>query len=175
MNKVICCLLFVLVFFISVSQSYAQAFKQDNQVVQVGIGFGLAGIYGSSSFPPITASYEYAIDKNFSLGGIVGYASSSDTYNNVDYTYSYLIIGARGAYHFPVENVKIDPYVGATLGYNIVSFSSSVNQTGYTASGSYALFGIHGGVRYYFQPNMAVFGEVGYGIGFLDVGISFKL
>ena len=71
----------------------------------------------------------------------------------------------------------MDGYAGATLGYAIASVSqpSGYSGTGYTAGASYAVFGAHLGLRYYFNPNIAIFGEVGYGVGYITAGVAFKL
>jgi len=156
------------------------AYKKDQNVIHAGIGFGLAGLYGSSSLPPITVGYEYGLENKISLGGMVGFAGSKETFFGGEWSYSYVIIGARGAYHFLENNDKVDAYGGVMLGYNIVSASSSTVNTGFgsftaSASGSYLLFGIYGGARYYFSPQFAVYGEVGYGVGFLNIGVAYKL
>lgn len=153
------------------------AYMKDNKVIHAGIGFGLAGLYGSSSLPPITAGFEYGLENKISLGGMVGFAGSKETVFGGEWSYSYVIIGARGAYHFLENNDKVDAYGGVMLGYNIVSSSASTTIPGFTfsASGSYMLFGIYGGARYYFSPNFGVYGEVGYGVGFLNIGIAYKL
>ncbi|MBK9414268.1 MAG: hypothetical protein IPN61_12785 [Bacteroidetes bacterium] len=35
---------------------------------------------------------------------------------------TYTIIGVRGAYHFPLDNEKLDLYLGAMLSYNMLNF-----------------------------------------------------
>ncbi|MCX6148970.1 MAG: hypothetical protein NTX22_00430 [Ignavibacteriales bacterium] len=163
---------------------FAEQFNKGEKVAQLGIGFGHAGIYGDMGFPPLIAGFQYGILKNISVGGIIGYSSSSDKWGDDsygwEYTYTYIFIGARGEYHF-LENVeKLDLYAGVTLGYDIVTASSKVhgnNNYGYngsSASASYALTGIHGGVRYYVSPQFAVWGEVGYGVSLISGGVAFK-
>ena len=155
------------------------AYMKGNNLVHAGIGFGLAGLYGSSSLPPITAGFEYGFEDKISLGGMVGYAGSKETFFGGEWKYTYIIIGARGAYHFLENNDKLDAYGGVMLGYNIVSTSASSSVSGFgftaSASGSYMIFGLFGGARYYFSPKFGVYGEVGYGVGFLNVGVEFKL
>ena len=86
----------------------AQPFKAGDKIGQIGIGYGFAGIYGSTSVPPISLGFQYGLDitgdlkDKISLGGIIGYTSSSydyGTYLGTDWswTYRYILIGARGA------------------------------------------------------------------------------
>jgi hypothetical protein len=92
----------------------------------IGIGPGLAGIYGTMSVPAISVGYQAGVHENISVGGLVGYSSS--TYDggffgnrSYEWTYSYIVIGARGEYHFTdVEVENLDLYSGLTLGYTIV-------------------------------------------------------
>ncbi len=166
------------------SPMYAQsnAFNKGDKVVSLGIGYGLGGLYGSSSTPPISLSFDYGLDvPKISVGGLVAYAGSSDDYYYASWKYTYIVIGARGAYHFLEDNKNIDAYGGIILGYNIVSSSvtwnNGYNQFAYSssASGSYMLFGAFVGGRYYFSPKFAAFAELGYGAGIITAGISYKL
>ncbi|HEY4612247.1 MAG TPA: hypothetical protein VII11_04635, partial [Bacteroidota bacterium] len=87
--------------------------------------------------------------------------------------------GGRGAYHFLdlFKDSKIDSYAGLTVGYNIVSWKEVGTPVGvtYSASGSYLIYGLHAGLRYYFNDKLAVQGEIGYGLGLLNLGIAYKL
>lgn len=74
------------------------------------------------------------------------------------------------------KDPKIDSYAGLTLGYNIVSAKEfGTMQVGYSASSSYFLYGGHLGLRYYFSPQLGAQVELGYGLGVINVGISYKL
>jgi hypothetical protein len=165
---------------IVVSLSFSQmAYKKGDQVINLGIGLGgFAGVYGSGGIA-ITGGYESAIHENISLGGVIGYSSSSYDYgyfgNSNSWKFTYILIGARGAYHIDLaKDPKIDTYGGILLGYNIVSFSGP-SVTYYSPGGSYLAFGIFVGGRYYFNPKWAVQAELGYGLGILNVGIAYKL
>jgi hypothetical protein len=173
-------LLSVLVIFIA-SMSFGQmAYKKGDQVINLGIGLGgFAGAYGSGGIA-ITGGYEYGVNENISLGGVLGYSSSSeDIFAGYGWKYTYILIGARGAYHLDLfHNPKIDTYGGILLGYNIVSSSATGTYYGYgaySASASYLEFGIFIGGRYYFDPHWAVQAELGYGLGILNIGIAYKL
>lgn len=179
--KVLAALLVVFMLLsVTTSAQSENPFKKNSQVGQLGIGFGMAGISGTSSMPPISAGFQYGIEDKISVGGVLAYASSTYDWgyfgDDWSWKYTYFLIGARGEYHF-LETVKnLDGYAGLTVGYNIVSVTTPAGYHGfgYEASGSYAVFGIHGGARYFFSPNFAVFGEVGYGLGIFTAGIAYK-
>ena len=169
---------------IAVSLSFSQmAYKKGDQVVNLGIGLGgFAGAYGTGAIA-ITGGYEYGYNENISLGGVLGYSSSTQDYFDGSFKYSYIVIGARGSYHLDLfHNPNIDTYGGILLGYNIVSSSWTWNNGynnyfggAYGASASYLEYGIYVGGRYYFDPHWAVQAELGYGLGVLNIGIAYKL
>ena len=92
--------LMVLVLSISFSQ---MAYKKGDQVVNLGLGIGgLAGAYGTGSIA-ITGGYEYGVTENISLGGVVGYSSSSETiYGDYGWKYTYIII--------PISTLMVEFY-----------------------------------------------------------------
>jgi hypothetical protein len=176
-------LLISMLLVIIVSLSFSQiAYKKGDQVVNLGIGLGgFAGAYGTGGIA-ITGGYEYGVNENISLGGVIGYSSSSDDYFDGTAKYTYFLIGARGAYHYDLfHNPNIDTYGGILLGYNIVSSSWTWNDgySGYgysfSASSSYLEYGLFVGGRYYFDPHWAVQAELGYGLGILNIGVAYKL
>ncbi len=143
----------------------------------VGLG-GLAGLYGTSTLPAIGGSYEVGYNENISIGGLAGISGSEQDLGFFGkFKYTYIIIGGRGLYHYDLmHNEKIDTYGGVMLGYNIVSSSYDGNYGSlYTASGSYLAYGGFIGGRYYFSPNLSAQAELGYGLGLLSVGLSYKM
>jgi hypothetical protein len=161
------------------------SFNKGDLIVSGVVGLGVAGTYGHTTSPSICVEVEKAITPEWSVGGVLGYASSQQKYSyyygEYGWKYTYTIIGARGGYHFVkfIKNPKLDGYAGATLGYNHVTVSDIGNNAysryyTYKASDSYLLYGIHAGGRYFFNPNFAGQAELGYGIGFLSVGLCWK-
>lgn len=151
--------------------------------INLGLGYGVAGLYGSSDMPPITAGVQFLVDESISIGGIVGYTTSSYsliyplTATTYTWKYTYIMFGARGEYHFLKDSKNLDGYVGLTLGYNAVSFSSNLGgvSVNYTPGGGYILYGAHVGIKYLFSPSIGVFSELGYGIGYFTAGATFRL
>lgn len=151
--------------------------------------------YSFTRIPTISASGEYAVTNAIGVGGYFGYTSfkwtyASSWYNNggwhnyVDtYKYSFFILGARGAYHFDefIKIDKLDCYAGLMLGYNIAKATYSTTDPSrgniaYTGAsyGGFA-YSVFAGARYRFTDNIGVFGELGYGISILNIGLNVKI
>jgi len=179
-------LVFISLFLLPLTVIYSQnPYKPGEHLANIGAGYGFYGTTGDVSTPPISAGLQFVITPEVSLGGLFAFTSSrynSDILFNsgesgyVSGTYTYYMAGMRAEYHFIEDSVNYDGYCGATIGYSFVSFSQPINPYSslYSPKESYAFFGIHGGIRYYFKPNLAFFGEVGYGVGYITLGITYK-
>ena len=111
------------------------------------------------------------------VGGYLGYSAYKCEYIDWGWKYTNLIIGARGTFHYPLVD-KIDTYTGMLLGYRIVSskeFGTLIPGYNYNSSGSNLIWSWYAGVRYYFNEKMAIMGEIGYGITYLNLGVALKL
>lgn len=186
MKKVLFTLLAVASF---VATAQAQLWNGESKFIQGGIGIG-SPYYAASSdmtIPPIHASFELPLDisatDKIGIGGCIGYTASKYTANYYAYkyswTYSYFIIGARGAYHF-IEDEKIDLYAGVMIGYNVASAKFKSNDATVTenlfAETSVGGFttSAYGGVRYMLNDKIGVFSELGYNIAWLSIGVTGK-
>jgi hypothetical protein len=161
--------------------TYAQdVIQKGDKIINLGIGLGsYLGYSGySQKIPPISGSFEYGIvDHLFDdhsaigVGGYLGYTSWKSKYKeHGDWTVSDLVIGVRGSFHYQFVD-KLDTYAGVMLGYDIVSYSDKV---GDSLGGSSAAFSTYVGARYYLSDNIAVYGELGYGVAALELGVAFK-
>jgi len=177
--------------YVSASTAQDDVFQKGDVVIHAGVGLGsyLGGTGYKSTLPPIIISGEYGLTdalikktgKGYvGVGGYLAYSANKyeiGTYDNDKYgwKYSYIIVGARGAFHYQFIP-KLDTYAGVMLGYNIAS-SSYYGYSGYTgtasSAGGFAYSGF-AGARYYFSDKLAVFAEVGYGIAALELGIALK-
>ena len=176
------------IIFAGASVSNAQdVFVKGDKVLNVGVGLGgnLGGSGYKSTIPPISISGEYgltdALLKNgkgyVGVGGYLAYTANkyTNTYAGHEYgwKYSYIIIGARGAFHYQLVD-KLDTYAGVMLGYNIASSSAFGDWTGSGDSvGGFTYSGFIG-ARYFFTDKFAAFAEVGYGIANLELGLAVK-
>jgi len=89
-----------------------------------------------------------------------------------------LPIGVTANYHFKLDDPKFDPFMGAGLGYEIVTcrFSGpSTISTGGCGQVSQVAFIGRVGARYFMSPKMALYGDVGTGPTTLNIGLMFKV
>ena len=178
-------LLIVLAIFLVSSLSSAQ-FTKETSCLGPSIGFYF---YGST--PILGANYEYALS-SIDLGtGIVGiggmfrywsWSTDEGSYGGETWgwTYTDIMFGVQGLYHFKMENDKLDPFAGLTLAYDAASVKykgpSGYNWPSPTWGG--ITLGFAAGGRYWFSPNIA--GVIRFGAGSssysaLDLGVDFKL
>ena len=181
--------------------SFSAATAQNTQIKvgdsQVSAGIGLIptfiGDNGKTIVPPLSVRYAYQVSEKFSLGAFASYSSTSSALikNNDGSTNLFntemLMIGVRPAVHF--LNLKNwDGYGGFSFGYNIpmvdVATTTPEPQTGddfkatptfyREAKNNFSYSGFIG-ATYFVKKNIGVYGEVGYGISLLNLGVTIKL
>jgi hypothetical protein len=165
----------------------SQTFQKGDKVGQIGIGVGSPFFANGSKMgiPPIHIAGEFGYSDKIGIGGLIGYTSSKieETlgfgFGDYSWKYSYLIIGARGSYHF-YQTDKIDAYGGVMLGANIasVNFESddpTLEQFVTEPKAGGVAYGFYGGARYYINEKTALFAEIGYNIAWLSAGLAIKL
>jgi len=145
-------------------------------LLNAGIGLGSYGLYGTGGLP-VVASFEHGFTKNITAGIEAGFVQRSYA---VDWTYTYVLVGARGSYHFSevlkIANPKLDVYGGAGLIYR--NYNSSVklsgNQPGnaYNSNDSDMTIDLHAGAHYFFSDHVGGFAELSYGISPLKLGVA---
>lgn len=162
----------------------------EDKVFNVGVGLAPTyyhGIYWRTIVPPVSASIEYAIkdeliDKKgvLSVGAYTGFAYYDEHYSNYIDTYgwkhSVVIIAARGVFHYPLVD-KLDTYTGLMLGGildNSSEYGTSYAPGVATTTRNRALLSWFVGARHYFKDNIAAMAEIGYGISWLNIGVSYK-
>lgn len=168
------------------STTNAQIYEEGRGQLNVGIGLGstLSGAGLSTTVPPIGLSYEYGFHEHISGGAYLGYSGASEEMTTFGgtwkWSYNYIIVGARGSWHFDfLDTDKFDPYAGILIGYNIASVSVE-KPSGYTGpepasvSAGGVVVGGHLGMRYHFNEKLGAFAELGYGIAFLQLGLTAK-
>jgi len=148
----------------------------------VGAVLGLGGLGGAS------LAFGGRFEKIFKAlpdfgDGLLGIQVGIDWWS-WDYSYfggnntsvSYIPIGVTANYHFKMENKKIDPFLGAGLGYQIVNASCVYQGVDYCGSYSSEIYFItKGGIRYFMNSNTALYADVGVGAATLNVGAMFKI
>jgi hypothetical protein len=107
----------------------------------------------------------------------------SDGYNypggSANSSVSIIPIGVTANYHFKMENKKIDPFVGAGLGYQIANADACAVYQGvrYCGGASYnseIYFIVKGGIRYFMNQSTALYADVG-ATHTLNLGAMFKI
>jgi len=162
----------VLLLLVAVMAGMASAagYKMGNKYVGPLVGLGWHDLM-------LGGQFEYGFHEKISGGALFGWSSESYDYYWAEYTYTYISIGAQGNYHFkPGE--KFDPFVGAVLGYDIVSWDAEYaagygDWYDYDASASAMFFGGTLGCNYDFSPTMVGTARLGYPY-YLSAGVSFK-
>jgi len=154
------------------------AFNKGDMVINLGVGLGsyISDKGYSKTIPPISGSFEYSVVKLFddkAAIGIGGYASYllRKSKGDISFNVGDFVIGPRGLFHYQFID-KLDTYAGFLIGYDIVSFSKTDELHPLTGSGFYPAFFV--GARYYITNNFGVFGELGYGISPLQLGLCYK-
>ena len=168
--------LFLCGFTLSVSAGNNTTFEKGDIVANVGIGLRSFSNDQSLSMvlPPITVSFEYGILELFDgqggigVGGYAGYHLRKMNGSN-SFNVGNLIIGPRGLFHY--QFVKgLDTYAGLMFGYDVVSYSQkNANLAGSDFTGNVFI-----GARYYLTDNVGIFGELGSGPSFVELGVAFK-
>lgn len=176
----------------AVSTASAQPFTEDTRHFSVGVGFG--GYYnyaysGSdfSQIPTIFLAYDQgtAIELGpgyVGIGGFLGYSSASSNYPYGSYSWDYkwtnFVIGARGTYHYPLDNDKIDLYGGVGLGLWSQSYKFSSNDPffpSYDDRYMYIYYAFSVGGKFMLSDNFGIFAEAGYDIAYLKAGVTIGL
>jgi hypothetical protein len=166
-----------LIVFISLFFSFASnaQYKKGDLLLNAGLGLG----YYYAGGVPLMLSGEYAFTDKLTIGPYLSYTSWNNGYFGNRYRYSFIDFGVRGSYHFSeligIRDRNLDIYGGGFLGYLVSSFNGNAI-TGYNdVYGGGLRLGIHAGARYFFNPKFAGYGELGYGLASLSLGVTFKL
>jgi len=174
--------IFILLTILIAVAAEAQPFQKGTTTANIGVGLGTAlGGLGKAR-PAISASIDHGVwdiggPGVISLGGYVGNTGYKYASGNYTYKWNYMVVGARGAYHYNgfTSVPKLDVYGGIMLGYNIVKYSSDGDDIAMANSyGSGMGFSGFLGSRWFFSNSMGVYAELGYGVSVLNAGLTFK-
>ena len=145
----------------------------------IGPTVGRGNLGGASA--SIGGRFEHAIKALPDMGnGMLGIQAGFEYYSWSggtgvgSYSWKYIPIGVTANYHFKLDNAKIDPFVGLGLGYQIITCDAPGLPGGYCSNSAVYFIG-RAGARYFFNPKMAAYGDVGAGASTLSLGLMFKL
>ncbi len=151
-----------------------------------GVDYGYSTYYGGSytNSPAFAFTYDQGFFENvgpgtIGIGGVVGFKSSKYKYAGYKSTYTNYIIGVRGTYHLTLlaeKNNKFDPYAGVTIGLRFFNYKDNdpYDNDIYDYRSVYPIAGAFVGAKYNFTPAFGAFGELGYDISFLRLGVNFN-
>ena len=155
--------MFVFCAMFSLAVNAQNTFNKGDKVLNAGIGVGNT-FSGYSSMIPISGSFEVGIKDNLfddksslGVGAYFGFASKDG--------WTFLYPGVRGALHYQLVD-NLDTYAGLMLGMRMWS--------GHSYSYTDLIVPFFIGARYYLSNNIGVFGELGHGIAYLQLGVSLK-
>jgi len=151
-------------------------FVPEKSYLGPSLGFSFLG-----SVPEFGVNYEYGMVLqdfgNVGVGGLLRYWSYSEDYFYGKWSYTDILIGAQGNYHFKTRS-KFDPWLGLILAYDAGSVKWEGPYATYATPTHGGFFlGAHGGARYWVSPSLALTARIGFGslsYGSLDLGVDFK-
>lgn len=161
--------------------AFAGGFKPGYTDIGFAVGLGNTG----SAAAAVGGRFEHAIKTlpdmaNGTLGieASVDYYSYSAAFIGYSWSVTALPIGVTANYHFKLNDARFDPFIGAGLGYEVVTCRFSGPTPIATGGCGYAsavyFIGRLGG-RYFMSPKMAVYADVGAGAANLSLGLMFKM
>jgi hypothetical protein len=183
------------VFFLCLIPSNAQAqcagWKQNHQHWQIRAGIGLLPTFAkdhtTSEVSPLSMELRYRPSPRFSLGLLAGGSVSSVTQehhsgSSLSLRNNFQLLALRAAVHTQRWE-KWAPYAGISLAYQ----HSKVEEVGnskeedleaslihYTPRKAGVFYGAFIGTCYQPVPQLEIFGELGYGLSILTMGIGFS-
>ena len=130
----------------------------------------------------IGLNYEYALHQDnvgiMGIGGIFRYWGYTESEEGGEFSYSDVLIGAQGNYHFRVADKKYDPYAGLVLAYDAGTVDWEGDEQRDTPVYGGFWIGLHGGLRYWVNPDLALHGRISFGTlnyGAIEAGVDFKI
>jgi len=165
------------------SLSAQESFGKGTKVLNLGTGLSVWSYSSSSFFPALSASLDYGIKENLGpgtlgVGAFLGFHRTTWNYSNdYKYTWTNFAIGPQATYHpYFAQTEKLDAYVALGLLARFYSYKDSWedNAIDKNVNSFYIWPSTRLGARYLFSPNFGVFGELGWGISWLTLGVSLK-
>lgn len=163
--------------------------------VQVGFGLGMVPTYAADAtatiVPPLSTQVDVFLSPNFSLGTYLAYTkvSGENIYPNAGITEAFVnetwMVGVRTSFHSnDLNDWRV--YGGFVVGTSLPSIEKTVELLpgelqrddelpSFSRPGENGfLFSGFVGTRRYLNDNWSAFGELGFGISLVNLGVSYK-
>ena len=172
------------------AQKRAPEFGFDKGDFEISAGIGLVptfvNIDANVKIPPLSMVLSYRLKKHLSLGAYFGHSSTTQTQildpdKNIEgfIQNDFYTVGLRFEGHH--QRDRMDFYGGAMIAYNFSNIttdaSNPVRLDNHELEDGADLFTYSGfiGVKYLATERLGIFGEVGYGVSLVNLGVSYKL
>ena len=188
-------LIFLCMFFIC-TIAHSQSSPAGSFFISSGVGIipSYTGKTTQTDFPAVNLEIGYRISKGFSLNTYFGYTAVSSTPKvhsdgiESEVQNKTKMIGLKGQFHRNFTD-KIEMYGGALVGISSFKRSETDMRTGekvlrtieepspYNPNAPTAQFLYSGviGCKYWLNPKVGAYTELGFGISLLNLGVSVKL
>jgi hypothetical protein len=172
-------LLGVLVLPVMAQESSSQAQSSSGLVflksgdIVMGGRLALGGVAGASF--GFAANAEYGIQENIGVGAFFGYSGYKENFFAAEASYTNILVLGSVNYHQDFLKIQnLDTWAAVSLGYNVASVSLKPSLPTPPSVGGF-VWGVTANARYYFTQNLALAASAGYGLGYLQVGLDYKL
>lgn len=186
--KTYICLLIATFFFWQAGQS--QSWKKNHHYWQLKAGVGLLPTFAKdqtkSEVPPLSLELRYRFNKKFSLGLLVGQSVSEATRTHhtgivESFHHNYKMFAFRASVNTHRWE-KWQAYGGIFLAYqqSVIErksdekYTSKDTLTHYTPKSNNFLYSGFLGMTFFPDPQLAIFGELSYGLSIATIGIGYS-
>jgi hypothetical protein len=143
-------------------KTYPSAVPQGSLAINLGAAYTIHYLEGNLWIPPIELSVDYALPIRglaFFLGGGFEFSGAKSSYINYTDQWLYFTPAFRFGYHFNFTVERLDVYAVALAGWTFSTSDRSGNLTGKPNAPNSPVFGLSIGGRWFFIPNLALYGE----------------
>ena len=180
---------FIIVFPNLNAQKKFEQFEYKKGTIEVDAGIGLVptftNIDSKSRISPLSLTVSYRIKEHLRLGTYFGFSSTrmstpiDEKGTTMNVQNDFYLVGLRMSGH--VQRDRMNFYGGAMIGYNFSNVSTDIPEiervNNIVLVDGKDLFTYSGfiGVKYLATEKMGIFGEIGYGVSLITLGVSYKL
>ena len=163
---------------------HAQKLEAGSNQIDLGLGAGgryrVWGAYSGVS-PSVYMHFERGLGVDvgpgvLGIGAFAGFKVVGSDYYGYGLNWTYIMFGARAAYHWnDWHNVEqLDVYAGVLAGVNVVLDNNTYNDAFVDPRTDVFRHDTFVGAKWYFSESFGAFAEFGYGVKNAGAGLTFK-